>query len=106
MPAQQAPQYTLSETGRPLDDEVQESIFGYKPVTTEIFMQMFLANKWRDVIYAEDVYQHYLSSSWKEIQFGHQQYADFKKWWLILFLLQVKKKLSFNFQEEKCFLTV
>lgn len=64
MPAQQTPQYRLSETGRSLDAEVQESIFEYKPVTIEIFMQILLPNKWRDVICAEDVYQHYCPSNW------------------------------------------
>lgn len=64
MPAQQTPQHRLSETGRPLDAEVQESIFEYKPVTIEIFMKVLLANKWRDVICAKDVYQHYRPSNW------------------------------------------
>lgn len=45
MPAQQTAQYRMSETQRPLDAEVQESIFEYKLVTIEIFMQVILANK-------------------------------------------------------------
>lgn len=45
MPAQQTPQYRLSETQRPLDAEVQESVFEYKPVPIEIFMQVILSNK-------------------------------------------------------------
>lgn len=40
----------------PLGAEVQEPVFGYKPMATDIFMLVHLANKWRDVTCAEDVY--------------------------------------------------
>ena len=45
MPAQQTLQYRLSEIGSPLEAEVQESIFGYRPITTDVFMLVLLANK-------------------------------------------------------------
>lgn len=45
MPAQQTPQYRLPEIGSPLEAKVQESVFGYKPITTVIFMLVLLANK-------------------------------------------------------------